>query len=118
VHGRHSADLGDLDARDLGGTTYLEAAGPCGVVFLARQHTDGSATEVRVHGSTGNVYLLGTRGHELVLQTGTSCDGGPSRDAITYFDPSTHTDRVVAELPAGEAYGTVLALGERHTTID
>ncbi len=37
-HGRGSSDLGDIDARRLGGTTYLEASGPCGVVFLARQH--------------------------------------------------------------------------------
>ncbi len=117
-HGKHSADLGDLDARVLGGTTYLGAAGPCGVVFLARQHADGSATEVHVPGSTGNVYPLGTRGDRLVLQTGISCDGGPSHDAISHFDPSTHADHVVAELPAGEAYGTVLAFGERRTTID
>jgi hypothetical protein len=117
-HGRHSPDLGDLDVRDLGGTTYLEASGPCGVVFLARQHADGSATRVRVPHSTGNIQLLGTRGHRLVLRTGMSCDGGPTHDAITQFDPSTHANRVVAELPVGEAYGTVLAFGERHTTVD
>ncbi len=116
-HGRNTADLGALDARELGGTTYLESAGPCGEVFLARQHAGGSATEVPVPGSTGNVYLLGTRGHRLVLQTGFSCDGGPSHDAITHFDPATHADRVVAELPVSQEYGTVLAFGERRTTI-
>lgn len=118
THGRHSADLGDLDARVLGGTTYLEAAGPCGVVALARQRADGSASRVRVPESTGNVYLLGTRGRRLVLQTGISCDGGGNQDAITHFDPSTHANRAVAKLPVGEAYDTVLAFGERHTSID
>ena len=115
-HGSGSLDLGDLDARKVGGSTYLEAAGPCGYVFLARQHADGTASRVRVPGSTGNVYLLGRRGHRLVLQTGVSCDGGPARDALTHFDPVTHHDRVVAELPADESYTTVLALGERRTT--
>ena len=115
-HGRHSSDLGDIDARRLGGTTYLEASGPCGVVFLARQHADGTATRVRVPGSTGNVYLIGRRGHRLVLRTGVSCDGGTARDAITHFDPVTHDDVVVAELPLNEAYATILAFGERRTT--
>jgi TolB protein len=115
-HGRGSSDLGDLDARRLGGTTYLEASGPCGVVFLARQHDDGSATRVRVPGSKGNVYLIGRRGHRLVLRTGVSCDGGAARDAITHFDPVTHDDVVVAELPLNEAYATILAFGERRTT--
>jgi TolB protein len=115
-HGGGSSDLGDLDARRLGGTTYLEASGPCGVVFLARQHADGSATRVRVPDSVGNVYLIGRHGHRLVLQTGVSCDGGTARDAITHFDPVTRDNEVVAELPLNEAYATILAFGERRTT--
>jgi hypothetical protein len=111
-HGRHSADLGDLDARRLHGTTYLEAAGPCGVVFLARQHADGSATEVHVPRATQNVYLLGTRGQSLVLHMGVSCDGGSSRDAITHFDPSTGRNRIVAMLPLDEAYETIHPFAE------
>ena len=115
-HDGSSLDLGDLDARKVDGTTYLEAAGPCGYVFLARQHADGTATRVRVPGSKGNVYLLGRHGRRLVLQTGVSCDGGPARDAITHFDPVTHHDKVVAELPLNESYATILAFGERRTT--
>jgi TolB protein len=113
-HGRHSADLGDLDARVLHGTTYLEAAGPCGVVFLARQHRDGAATKVNVPKATQNVYLIGTRGDDLVLHMGISCDGNASRDAITHFDPSTGRNRIVAELPLDEAYGTILGFAERR----
>jgi hypothetical protein len=62
------------------------------------------------------VYLIGRRGHRLVLRTGVSCDGGAARDAITHFDPVTHDDVVVAELPLNEAYATILAFGERRTT--
>ncbi len=113
-HGRTSRDLGDLDARRLDGVTYLEAAGPCGVVFLARQHADGSATPVRVPRARGNVYLIGTRAGRLVLEHGVSCDGGAVRAAISHFDPTTGTDRIVAELPVDEAYGPVLAFGERR----
>jgi hypothetical protein len=53
-HGKNSADLGDLDARCLNGTAYLEAAGPCGVVFPARQHDNGAATKIRVPRATEN----------------------------------------------------------------
>jgi TolB protein len=116
-HGKKSRDLGDLDLRRLGGTTYLEAAGPCGVVFLARQHADGTATQVDVPGSRGNVYLLGTRGHRLVLESSVSCDGGRFHDAITHFDPATGHDTVVAALPPDEQYGIVLAFGEARASI-
>ena len=95
-HGRGSSDLGDIDARRLGGTTYLEASGPCGVVFIARQHADGTATRVRVPDSRRTtMYLIGRRGHRLVLQTGVSCDGdAPRVDAITHFDPATRDNEV------------------------
>jgi TolB protein len=116
-HGKHSADLGDLDARRLGGTTYLEASGPCGVVFLARQHPDGRATKVDVPKATQNVYLVGTRGDSLVLHMGISCDGTGSRDALTHFDPSTDRNRIVAELPVDEAYGTILGFAERRVPL-
>ena len=62
------------------------------------------------------MYLIGRRGHRLVLQTGVSCDGGAARDAITHFDPATHDNVVVAELPLNESYSTILAFGERRTT--
>jgi hypothetical protein len=112
-HGKHSRDLGDLDARVLHGTTYLEAAGPCGVVFLGRQHADGSATLVHVPHARGNVYLIGTTARSLVLHHGVSCDGGTVRDSISHFDPTTGKDRVVALLPTDEAYDRILAYGER-----
>lgn len=116
-HGKKSADLGDLDARTLHGTTYIEAAGPCGVVFLARQHADGSATEVHVPKATQNVYLVGTRGNDLVLHMGVSCDGGSSRDALTHFNPATDRNRVVAMLPLDEAYGTILGFDEHQVPL-
>lgn len=113
-HGKRSRDLGDIDARRLGGVTYLEASGPCGYVFLARQHSDGTATRVKVPHAAGNVYLLGTRGSRLVLEHSVSCDGDHTRSAITHFDPRTGADTVIALLPADEQYGDLLAYGERR----
>jgi hypothetical protein len=115
-HGKKSRDLGDIDARRLGGVTYLEASGPCGYVFLARQHADGTATQVKVPRTPGNVYLLGTRGTRLVLEHEVSCDGDHSRSAITLFAPRTGVDTVIALLPKDEAYNGVLAFGERRTS--
>jgi TolB protein len=86
------------------------------VVFLARQHPDGTATKVNVPGTTENVYLLGTSHDRLVLQAGVSCDGGASRAAITHFDPSTHVDRVIALLPLNEDYQTIRAWREPRAT--
>jgi TolB protein len=117
AHGRKSADLGDLDARTLHGTTYIEAAGPCGVVFLARQHRNGAATKVTVPKATQNVYLIGKRGNSLVLHMGVSCDGGTSRDALTHFDPTTGRNRIVAMLPLDEAYGTILGFDEHPVPV-
>jgi TolB protein len=116
-HGRRSEDLGDIDARRLDGTTYLEASGPCGVVFLARQHADGTATKVHVPDATQNVWLLGTRGDRLVLHLTVSCDGTPARDAISHFDPATGRDRVVALLPENEQYRTILGFRERQASL-
>ncbi|HEX3930423.1 MAG TPA: hypothetical protein VHW64_06945 [Nocardioides sp.] len=62
AHGRRSTDPGDLDARRLHGTTHIEAAGPCGVVLLARQHRNGAATKVTLPKATQKVYLIGGRG--------------------------------------------------------
>lgn len=68
--------------------------------------------------ATGNVDLLGTRGHRLVLQHCVSCDGGAVvRDAITHLDPRTGHNRVIAELPSNEQYGPVLAYGERRALL-
>lgn len=112
-HDRHSDDLGDLDARVLGGRTYLQASGPCGYVFLARQESDGSASTVDVPAGEGSVYLVDATNDALVLQHDVTCDGGSTRSVLTHFDPATGTERSMARLPLREAFARVLVFGER-----
>ena len=103
-HGRRSADLGDLDARELGGRTYLQASGSCGYAFLARQEADGSATTIDVPGAVGSVRLVDATDSALVVQHAVSCDGGRSRwprsPASTRV---TSAERVLTTLARGPA---------------
>ena len=111
-HGKTSRDLGDLDARKIDSGLYLQAAGPCGVYFIAKQAADGTASPVSVPHAVGNVWLVGGSGSDLVLQTSMTCDGDASRSALLRFDPTTRVERVMALLPVDEAYDEITAYGE------
>ncbi|MFN8194476.1 MAG: hypothetical protein U0R80_09355 [Nocardioidaceae bacterium] len=112
-HGRRSDDLGDVDARQLGGLTYLQATGPCGFEFLARQEADGSATTVDVPGAVGNVQLVDATDASLVIQHAVSCDGGTTRSVLAHFDPAGSTESVMVRLPRNQSFGRILVHGER-----
>jgi TolB protein len=112
-HGRASEDLGDLDARVLGGRTYLQASGSCGYVFLARQEGDGSATTVDVPAAVGSVHLVDATDDALVLQHGAACGDGATRSMLSHFDPTTGVERSMARLPRGQEIARVLVYGER-----
>ncbi len=112
-HGRRSADLGDLDARELGGQTYLEASGSCGYTFLARQEVDGSATTIDVPGAVGSVRLVDATDTALVIQHAVSCDGGGSQAVLARFDPRTSAEQVLTTLPEEQQFGAILTYGER-----
>jgi hypothetical protein len=112
-HGRRSDDLGDLDARELGGRTYLQASGPCGYTFLARQEADGTATRVDVPGSAGSVRLVDATDSALVIEHAVSCDGGGTRAELALFDPVTSAEQVLTTLPEDQQLGRVLPYGER-----
>lgn len=113
---RQRQDLGDLDARRTGSGLYLEIGGPCGYVYLARQHRDGSVTQVDVPHAVGNVLLLDSVGRRLVIQHAISCDGARPRSVIARFDPVTGRERVLAELARGQAFTTILRYGDRQPT--
>lgn len=112
-HGRASEDLGDLDARVLGGETYLQASGSCGYVFLARQERDGSATTVDVPAAVGSVHLVDATDDALVLQHGAACADGATRSMLSHFDPATGVERSMARLPRHQEIARVLVFGER-----
>jgi len=109
-------DLGHLDARRAGGRLYVQLAGPCGFVYLGRQHADGRITRVRVPHAVGNVLLVDAQGGRLTLEHAISCDGAAPRSALTSFDPATGTERRLVVLPRDEAFAAVLPYGERRPT--
>jgi hypothetical protein len=112
-HGRHSPDLGDIDARRVADGLFLQASGPCGYVFLARQHDDGSVSKVRVPHAVGNVLLVGADGDRLVLEHAASCDGSRPRPVLARFDPADRQEEPIVELDRRAAFGAVLPYGEQ-----
>ena len=109
-------DLGHLDARRIDSGLYVQVAGPCGFVYLGRQHADGRITRVRVPHAVGNVLLVDAQGGRLTLEHAISCDGAAPRSALTSFDPATGTERRLVVLPRDEAFAAVLPYGERRPT--
>ena len=117
THGRAGRqDLGHLDARRVTSGLYVQVAGPCGYVFIARQHRNGTMSPVRVPHAVGNVLLVGATAHRLVLAHAISCDGSAPRAALTRFDPVTGHERVLTRLPADEAFDRILGYGERQAS--
>lgn len=115
-HGRQEQDLGDLDARRIDSGLYVEVSGPCGYVYLARKHHDGSVTQVDVPHAVGNVLLLDGSGGQLVIEHAVSCDGAQPRSVIARFDPVSGRERVITALPRDEAFGRILRFGDRQPT--
>jgi TolB protein len=78
-------DLGDIGAWQLPSGLYLQAAGGCGVIFIAKQASNGSAVAVNVPQTTGNdnqiVTALGSR---LLVRTQTSCEESTT---LVWFTP-------------------------------
>lgn len=109
-------DLGHLDAQPLGGRVYVQVGGPCGYVYLGRQHRDGRITKVRVRGAVGSVLLVDAHRGRLTLQHAVSCDGAAPRSALTRFDPSTGRERRLVVLPRTAAFGPMLTYGARQPT--
>ncbi|MGZ4456474.1 MAG: hypothetical protein ACXVWV_10890 [Nocardioides sp.] len=111
-HPRSSGDLGDLDARRIDSGLYLQVAGPCGYVYVARQRSDGSLREVKVPHAVGNVLLVGGAGHRLVVEHATSCDGAAPRSELAHYDPVTHREERITLLARDEAFTRVMPFAE------
>ena len=115
-HDQRSGDYGHLDARRIDSGLYVEVSGPCGYVYLGRQHRDGSVTQVDVPHAVGNELLLDGSGDQLVIEHAVSCDGAQPRSVIARFDPVTAKERVITALPRKEGFGTILRFGDRQPT--
>ncbi|ORV54280.1 hypothetical protein AWC05_16820 [Mycobacterium florentinum] len=86
-------DYGDLNAWQLPAGTFLQAAGACGVVYLAKLNDDGTTTQVKVPEVKGrSVVVLGVHGGDLDLQARAGCGGGQS---LIDYNPTTGTSTVL-----------------------
>jgi len=101
-----SGDLGDLDAWQLPGGLYLQAAGPCGVLQIFRQARGGAITLVPVPHTTGDNRVLTALGSRLLIQAPTSCTGSVS---LVWFDPATQAEQWLIRAPAN-ATGAAIAI--------
>jgi hypothetical protein len=101
-----SGDLGDLDAWQLPGGLYLQAAGPCGVLQVFRQARGGAITLVTVPHTMGDNRVLTALGSRLLIQAPTSCTGSVS---LVWFDPATRAEQWLIRAP-GNVTGAAIAI--------
>ncbi|OBG40159.1 hypothetical protein [Mycobacterium sp. E3198] len=92
-NGQHSPDYGDLNAWQLPSGTFLQAAGACGVVFLAKLNGDGTTSRVSVPGVTSDsVVVVGANGGDLQLKSRAGCGSGQS---LIDYNPAAGTSTVL-----------------------
>jgi hypothetical protein len=87
-------DAGDLGAWPIGKSVYVQDAGGCGYVYLARLEADGRTTPVSVPDVVegDSVYVLGATKSELALEATIACGGGES---ALWFNPLTDHSTIV-----------------------
>ncbi len=94
----HGADpFGDIGAWRLPSGLYLQALGPCGTVFIARQAPDGSLRVISIPGVSGNNNDIVTAyGPRLLVQAQTGC---PGSNSLLWFNPETGAVQMVLTAP-------------------
>lgn len=89
----HGPDYGDLNAWRLPAGTFLQAAGACGVVFVAKLNDDGTTSPVAVPDvKSGSVVVVGVNGGDLDLQARAGCGSGQS---LIDYNPTAGTSTVL-----------------------
>ncbi|OJZ67961.1 hypothetical protein BRW65_25700 [Mycobacterium paraffinicum] len=89
----HGPDYGDLDAWQLPAGTFVQAAGACGVVYLAKLNDDGTTSKVSVPEVKGDsVVVVGVNGGDLDLKARAGCGGGL---ALIDYNPAAGTSTVL-----------------------
>ncbi|HEY6275711.1 MAG TPA: hypothetical protein VIX86_05220 [Streptosporangiaceae bacterium] len=86
VRSGRGPDLGDINAWRLPSGLYVQALGPCGTEFIARQAANGSLTQVSIAGTSGNNRVLGVTGGRMLVQAQVGCPGSSS---LLWLDPAT-----------------------------
>ena len=71
----------------------------CGVIYIAKQASDGSATTVNVPQTTGNDNQIVTAdGDRLLVRAQTSCSESTS---LLWFTPATSAVQMLLRAPSG-----------------
>jgi hypothetical protein len=104
--GQQGPDYGDMTAWQLPAGTYLQAAGACGVIFLAKLNPDGTTSPVSVPNTKGSVRVVGVNDGDLQLQALAGCGGGQS---LLDYDPAAGTTTVLLG-PTVNGGGVITAL--------
>jgi hypothetical protein len=89
---QHGPDIGDGAAWKLPAGTFIQAAGACGVIYLAKLDADGTTTPVDVPNTSGSVRVIGVHDAQLDLQARAGC--GPGQSLLDY-DPAANTTTVL-----------------------
>jgi hypothetical protein len=92
-NGQTGPDYGDLNAWQLPSGTFIQAAGACGVVYLAKLNADGTTSPVSVPDVDGKtIQVIGVNGTSLRLHARAACGGGK---ALVDYNPATGTSTVL-----------------------
>jgi TolB protein len=110
-------DLGDSDAWQLPSGIYLQEAGACSYVYMAKLQPNGLTAPVAVPGvpSGESIVILGALGDRLAIRnvpgSPMTCAHGPS---LMWFDPGTNSVTPVLGGPVNGGYAEAAVLfGER-----
>jgi len=80
-------DQGDVNAWQLTSGVYLQALGACGVVFIAKQGSNGQAHRVLVPGvSYASDLIITGHGSSLLVDANNGCPEGAT---LVWFNPGT-----------------------------
>jgi TolB protein len=102
-----SGDYGDLDAWSLPSGDYVQDAGACGYIYLAKLGRTGRTTAVKVPGAVGSVFVQGAYGDQLALTTQFSCQ--PGSVSLFWFNPATRAvTPLLGPRANGGSVGTVI----------
>ncbi|HME75145.1 MAG TPA: hypothetical protein VKI00_05625 [Mycobacterium sp.] len=96
--GKKEPDLRDASAWQLPAGTFVQAAGACGYLYLAKLNADGTTAPVAVSGvqSGRSVIVAGVNGADLDLLATAACGSGQS---LVDYNPGTNTSNVLLGPP-------------------
>jgi TolB protein len=96
-NGQKGPDYGDLNAWQVPAGRYVQAAGACGVIFLAKVKGDGTTSKVSMPDvKSDSVVVLGVNGGDLDIKTRSGCGGG---QALIDYNPAKGTSTVLLGPP-------------------